>query len=56
MNKVVFVCPKDGYIDISKVTSKDTMRREKDCPKCKGKMNFIRKNKKKYKLLAKKAG
>ena len=56
MNKVVFVCPKDGYIEISKVTSKDNIIRYKDCPKCKGKMIFIRKNKKKYKLLAKKAG
>jgi hypothetical protein len=56
MKKTVFVCPKDGFIEVNKVTSKDSIVREKDCPTCKGKMNFIRRNKKKYKNLLKKAG
>ena len=54
--KAVFVCPKDGRIDISKVTDKSNIVREKKCPDCKTPMDFIRKNKKKYKLLKKKAG
>jgi len=51
--KVVFVCSKDGHIEVSKVTDKQHVSREKKCPKCSGAMNFIRKNKKKYKLMKK---
>lgn len=52
--KVVFVCPQDGYIDVTKVPGKTGLKREKTCPICTDNMNFIRKNKKKYKDLFKK--
>jgi transcriptional regulator NrdR family protein len=55
MKKVVFSCPIDGTVDVIKVTDKNNIVREKDCPKCKKRMNFIRQNKKKYKIIYKKA-
>tara|TARA_Y100000310_G_scaffold56232_1_gene51559 strand:+ start:11447 stop:11617 length:171 start_codon:yes stop_codon:yes gene_type:complete len=54
VKKIVFTCLQDGHIEVSKVTSKDSITRKKKCPKCDKPMNFIRKNKKKYKNLAKK--
>jgi DNA replicative helicase MCM subunit Mcm2 (Cdc46/Mcm family) len=56
MNKIVFVCPQDNTINVIKVTSKDSITKTRKCPTCQGPMNFIRKNKKKYKVLAKRAG
>lgn len=54
MKKIVFVCPNDKNIEIIKVTSKVNISREKICPICNTKMNFIHRNKKKYKLIYKK--
>jgi DNA replicative helicase MCM subunit Mcm2 (Cdc46/Mcm family) len=53
--KAVFTCPTDGYIEINKITDKQNIVRDKKCPTCKGPLTFIRKNKKKYKILKKQA-
>jgi len=54
MKKIVFVCLKDNTVDVIKVTDKASLIREKNCSKCNTKMNFIHRNKKKYKLVFKK--
>lgn len=47
--KICFVCQKCGSIEFNKITSKDTIIREKQCSKCKTPMNFVRQNKKHWK-------
>ena len=54
MKKTVFVCQSDGTIDVTKVIDKASIVRDKNCSKCGKKMNFIHRNKKKYKLIYKK--